>query len=469
MGFIIALFAMRMSSAPGWRELRWFAGCAFLGAAFIAANTTTYLASSDAMVLLGSRFSLCFGALQTACWFLFFATQRGELTNVDRFFVGSGALLAPISLIPGVVLSNTIHERPVAWLGITYRDGLPTTFGSVIYGFHLVAIAFLVVRYAVRWSSGEQNAATYFLSTAVMLVCAIHDSLAGAGVLHGPYILEFALLAIVFSVGASLTTRFVASARALESSSRSLALAQEELVKRERLAALGELGAMVAHEVRNPLGVVFNALSGLRKAGPEGKDHDELLRIAQEEAERIRGIISALLEFARPRPILLAPASMGDVVKGAVEAARRALESSDDAVTVVIGEGADAVMCDEQLVRQAVINLVTNALQAPARHGPVRVMVDRSPRGESVIRVIDDGEGIAPDMRERIFTPFYSTRATGTGLGLAVVLRTAEVHGGNVELSATPGGGATFTMTFPKPAREGPTSPPSSARRKPAA
>lgn len=339
----------------------------------------------------------------------------------------------------------------------------------MIYGFHLVAIAFLVVRCAIRWSSGEQNAATYFLCTSVMFVCAVHDSLAGAGVLHGPYVLELALLAIVLSVGASLTTRFVASARALERSSRSLALAQEELVKRERLSALGELGAMVAHEIRNPLGVVFNALSGLRKAGQGGGDRDELLRIAQEEAERIRGIISALLEFARPRPILLAPASMGDVVNGAVEAARRATESPEDAVTVAVGDGADALMCDEQLVRQALINLVTNALQAPARRGPVRVTVERSERGDALIRVIDDGEGIAPDLRERIFTPFYSTRATGTGLGLAVVLRTAEVHGGNVELSATPGGGATFTMTFPKPARDATTSPPSSNRRKPAA
>lgn len=73
MGFIIALFAMGMSAAPGWRELRWFAGCAFLGAAFITSNTTTYLARSDEVALLGSRFALFFGALQTACWFVFFA------------------------------------------------------------------------------------------------------------------------------------------------------------------------------------------------------------------------------------------------------------------------------------------------------------------------------------------------------------------------------------------------------------
>jgi signal transduction histidine kinase len=113
------------------------------------------------------------------------------------------------------------------------------------------------------------------------------------------------------------------------------------------------------------------------------------------------------------------------------------------------------LVCDERLVRQAVINLVTNALQATGRRSAVRVRVeresDRANDEESVlIRVADDGEGVAEELRDRIFTPFFSARPTGTGLGLAVVRSSVEAHGGDVALTTTPGGGATFTIRLPR-------------------
>jgi two-component system sensor histidine kinase HydH len=446
-----------MSSAPGWRELRWFACCSALAALFNLANITTNVPVSDHAVVLGSRFAMFFGGLHTAAWFEFSAAQQGRrLRRFERAMVATGVCLAAAALVPGLFLTDEIRGRPVPWLGVVYRDGIPTTVGSIAFGYHVLALAFLFVRYVWAWSRRERHAATYAIVLGAMLGCALHDSLAMEGIIQGPYLLDVSLLVVVLVVGGSLTSRFVASARALERSSRSLAIAQEELVKRERLAALGELAAMVAHEVRNPLGVVFNALSGLRRAPVGSADHDELMRIAQEEAERIRDIISDLLEFARPRTVQISPAPVQDVVGGAVDAARRAVDAPQDAVVFDAATDLSPLPCDEQLVRQAVINLVSNALQAGGRRRPVKVEVAEEgagSRGRAIlIRVIDDGEGVAADLRDRIFTPFYSTRATGTGLGLAVVRRTAQAHGGDVELAPTPGGGATFTLRLPRSA-----------------
>jgi signal transduction histidine kinase len=264
------------------------------------------------------------------------------------------------------------------------------------------------------------------------------------------------MFVMILAVGGSLTRSFVANARALEVSSRNLAVAHETLVKRERLAALGELAAVVAHEVRNPLAVVFNATAGLRKAAPGSTDHEALLGIVQEEAERLRDIISDLLEFAHPRPPIFAVTAVDEVVRGAIESARAEVGASDGEVVLEVKRGVSPMSCDERLVRQAVINLVTNALQAPGRRGPVRVTLEDGDGREEgmaydglVLRVVDDGDGIAEELHERVFTPFYSTRPSGTGLGLAVVKSSADAHGGDVTLTTTPGGGATFTLRLP--------------------
>jgi two-component system sensor histidine kinase HydH len=260
-------------------------------------------------------------------------------------------------------------------------------------------------------------------------------------------------------VGGSLTLSFVANARALVVSSRSLTVAHEALVKRERLAALGELAAVVAHEVRNPLAVVFNATAGLRKTQPGSKDHEALLGIVQEEAERLRDIVSDLLEFARPRPPHFVETEIAAVVRGAIESARAEAGASEPDVSLEVKHGVSPTSCDERLVRQAVINLVTNALHAPGRRGPVRVTLEpagadgdgeRDARDGIVLCVADDGAGVPEELRERVFTPFYSTRPRGTGLGLAVVKSSAEAHGGDVSLTTTPGGGATFRLRLPR-------------------
>jgi two-component system sensor histidine kinase HydH len=453
-GLLAALLAFGMSSAPGWRELRWFALCAALAALFNLSNVLVTLRAPEATVLLLSRICLCCGGLHAAAWFKYSAEQqRRDLNPYERVVVGVGVVLSLASLVPNVVLSDRLYTREVAWLGITYADAPPTRFGEFAFLYHAAGLSYLFVRYARARARGDRDSTAQCVAIGAVLLGAIHDALASAGVIRTPYILDVGNLVLVLAVGGSLTRNFVTSARALEVSSRRLDVAQQELVKRERLAALGELAAVVAHEVRNPLAVVFNATASLRKAKLGGDDHQRLLDIVQEEADRLRDIVSDLLEFARPRPPQMAPATLSEVVSAAIAAARDEVGAAEDAVSLEVGGEVRPLVCDERLVRQAVINLVTNALQAPGRRTAVRVRVERDhARDEEsvLIRVADDGEGVAEELRERVFTPFFSARPTGTGLGLAVVRSSVEAHGGDVALTTTPGGGATFTIRLPR-------------------
>lgn len=453
---LAALLALGMSSAPGRRELRWFALCAALASLFNLSNALVTLGAPLPTVLVASRFSLFFAGLHAVSWFKYSAAQaRRRLWLWERLFMGGGVALSLLALVPGVVLESDLLYREVPWLGVTYADAPPTTFGVFAFAYHCAGLSIIFARYLKRLLGGDRTCIAEFVALGALLLGALHDSLASAGIIGDPYICDLAMMVMVLAVGGSLTRSFVASARALEVSSRKLAAAHEELVKRERLAALGELAAVVAHEVRNPLAVVFNATAGLRKAAPGSKDHDALVSIVQEEAERLRDIVSDLLDFARPRPPLFAPVATDELLRSAIEAARGQAGAGAQDITLEIERGIEPKSCDERLVRQAVINLVTNALQAPERRGPVRILVETLVDDDGLktaglsISVVDDGRGVPSKLRERVFTPFFSTRPSGTGLGLAVVRSSAEAHGGDVVLSDTPGGGATFTLRLP--------------------
>ncbi|MBZ4420779.1 GAF domain-containing protein [Myxococcus sp. RHST-1-4] len=235
----------------------------------------------------------------------------------------------------------------------------------------------------------------------------------------------------------------------LKASYVELARTQAQLVRRERLAALGELSAVVAHEVRNPLGAIFNSVASIRRIiGPESPAI-QLVDIVGEEADRLNRIVADLLTFARPPAphpyaVPLAPL-VEDAVRGALtEAAgkvRVELDLSDDVPPVTV---------DERMMRQAFLNLAINAVQAMPQGGLLSASVRRAPGSPEVeVRFSDSGPGISPEVSARIFEPFFTTKAKGTGLGLAVVKRIIESHQGRVTLDSQPGQGTTFRLYLP--------------------
>lgn len=242
---------------------------------------------------------------------------------------------------------------------------------------------------------------------------------------------------------AGVCTEITALARAQEL----LETAQADLVKKERLATLGELAAVVAHEVRNPLAVIFNALATLKRTSEPDEQGRLMLDVIHEESERLDRMVSALLDLGRPEAIRLSPTPVLELVRSSIDAARNVAEPVSE-VRLLVPQPVPLARLDEQKVHQALVNLVSNAVQATGRRGPVQVRVTVE---EALLRVdvIDDGDGVPMELRERVFAPFFTGRARGTGLGLAVVRRVAEAHHGSIAIETTPGGGATFVLRLP--------------------
>jgi PAS domain S-box-containing protein len=241
----------------------------------------------------------------------------------------------------------------------------------------------------------------------------------------------------------------VENARLYEDLRRSYAelnAAQRQLIHSERLAALGELSAVVAHEVRNPLGVIFNSLGSLRRLLSPTGDAKMLLEIVQEEADRLNRIVGDLLDFARPATPQLRTERLERVLEDAVDAAVAPVEGVR--VERSIAPELPSVPIDAGMVRQAILNVALNAVQAMPRGGRI-VLEAQAVDGAVEITIADSGPGIADDHLPRIFEPFFTTKATGTGLGLAVVKRIVDGHGGDVQVESRPGEGTRVRLRFP--------------------
>jgi signal transduction histidine kinase len=228
-----------------------------------------------------------------------------------------------------------------------------------------------------------------------------------------------------------------------------VAQAQKDLIDRERLAALGELSASIAHEVRNPLGVIFNSVGSLKRLLKPAGDVALLLDIIGEEAERLNGMVGALLDYSRPVQPSLQPLPLLPIVEEALNAARQQIGSASDQVKVRLDvrDEAATVRADGRLLRQALLNLFLNAYQAMPRGGALEIKAART-GGSAEIAIRDTGPGIPPEAREKVFKAFFTTKATGTGLGLAVVRRIVEGHGGTIAL-AEQKSGAEFRLRLP--------------------
>ncbi|RKH35978.1 ATP-binding protein [Corallococcus sicarius] len=240
----------------------------------------------------------------------------------------------------------------------------------------------------------------------------------------------------------------------LKKSYGELARAQEQLVHRERLAALGELSAVVAHEVRNPLGAIFNSVATIRRIIGADSPATPLVDIVGEEADRLNRIVADLLTFARPPSPHLYPVSVTQLLEEAVGGALSDTGGNPPPpvrVEWVMEEGVPSVTVDERLMRQAFLNLALNAVQAMPQGGTLRVVARRvwMERPGVQVEISDTGPGIPLELRTRVFEPFFTTKAQGTGLGLAVVKRIVDSHLGQLLLEVPETGGTIFRLFLP--------------------
>ncbi|ATB28316.1 sensor histidine kinase [Melittangium boletus] len=222
---------------------------------------------------------------------------------------------------------------------------------------------------------------------------------------------------------------------------------QSELVAQERLTVLGEAAGVVAHEVRNPLGAILNAAAVLKrdKLGPVGRSAVEML---EEEATRLDVMVKDLLDVVRPLEPRPRPLHPGELVRRTLELLRQRHQLGTLRVSMDEAPDLPTLQGDEFLLQLALENLLRNAVQACPPDSQVKVGVCASPEGV-LVSVEDEGPGISPEDAHRVFEPFFTTRSTGTGLGLAVVRRVVVAHGGTVTVGPRPGGGARFELRLP--------------------
>lgn len=219
----------------------------------------------------------------------------------------------------------------------------------------------------------------------------------------------------------------------------------EELRRGERLAALGQMAAGLAHEIRNPLGGIALYASMLERSLTGQPSAATATKIFQ-GVRALEELVREILEFAQEDRINPRSCRLKDILTRVGDAAASLAEKSEVALEFSIEEL--EIHCDPERIQRALLNLVVNAVQAAGPGGSVRVQADRD--GDSVrIEVTDSGPGIAAEHLARIFNPFFTTKSSGTGLGLAICHRIIEVHQGVVRAGNIPGGGARFVVRLP--------------------
>jgi signal transduction histidine kinase len=224
---------------------------------------------------------------------------------------------------------------------------------------------------------------------------------------------------------------------------------ERDLLRAEQLAAVGHLAAGVAHEVRNPLtGIKFLVDAALRPANPTRLTDDDL-RLIRQEIARMERTVQDLLDYARTPAPDRRPHDLRALVTEAAGAAKSRADRKQVAVRVDSAPQPAPALVDRDQLLTLLTNLLFNAIDAAPPGGEVGARVGAGPGGILTVQVVDNGPGIDPGVADRLFTPFVTSKTTGTGLGLSVARRVARDHGGTLTAANQPGGGACFTVTLP--------------------
>jgi two-component system sensor histidine kinase HydH len=247
------------------------------------------------------------------------------------------------------------------------------------------------------------------------------------------------------------STKHQRAAEQLAEANESLKRAEAEVRRSERLAALGQLTAGLAHELRNPMGTMKTSAELLaRNVPPENAIAREMAGYIQEEVDRTNSLITRFLDFARPQHLKLAKGDLAAMLDHAIEQFEREKSAAAATVTVFKNYSPDIppIVFDGELMERVIYNLVMNAAQASPPGGVVTVKT-RCLEDTVEIAVIDRGSGIEAKNRESIFNPFFTTKSAGVGLGLAIVSKIVDEHGGQITVESTPGEGSVFRVFLP--------------------
>jgi len=254
----------------------------------------------------------------------------------------------------------------------------------------------------------------------------------------------------IYDLNRSLEKKVQERTVELEDKNLLLVKTQGELVRAEKLAAVGELAAGVAHEINNPMAIIRGNAEVLMMDLQPGHQNREEAEIIAQQVARVERIVGNLLSFARHQRRSLKPVSLDQILEEILQQVRHHVPLDGIDVRREYGMGTTVIDGDENQLRQVFTNLIVNAVQSMEQGGilTVQTSIDTTAQN-SRTEIGDTGNGIPPDQIKDIFTPFFTTRETGTGLGLSVSYGIVRNHGGTIAVRSEPGAGSLFTVTLP--------------------
>jgi len=236
---------------------------------------------------------------------------------------------------------------------------------------------------------------------------------------------------------------------------RDIDLSQKKLIRASKLAVVGEMSSVIAHEVRTPLGIIRSSAQVLGREPGIGAEGRELAGFIESETERLNRLVSAMLDSARPRTPIYSMLDIHELLKRAAALLGRQLADRGISVSFDLRATNPNVECDEEQMTQVILNIMMNALQVLDRGGRIELRT-RDSGNALAIDVADNGPGIAPHERAQVFDAFFFKREGGVGLGLAIVQQIVQAHGGSIEVAESEQAGALFQIRIPRQRSEAP-------------
>jgi signal transduction histidine kinase len=345
--------------------------------------------------------------------------------------------LTPLWLLIALIAISVLHYETVTGSALLHEISqrlyyLPIIYAAYRYGLRggltasLVSAA-LYFPHIVQHLSSRGSAINLYAETILFLVIG-----AVTGLLAGQERRE--------------RERYENAAAELQRAYDELRATVEQLLIADRHSSLGRMSAAIVHEIRNPLGAIKGAAEALESSVPRGRE--EFLGIIKLESDRLNELVTDFLRFARPRAPEMLPTPAHEVIDSVAKLTRNQAERSRVRIEIFAADDLPPVMMDAEQMKQVLLNLILNAIDAMPRGGCLTVDVSRSGDG-LVIIVKDTGEGIDPAVRATLFSPFVTTKARGSGLGLAIAHRLVSQHGGRITADDAAGGGAVFQVWLP--------------------
>ncbi len=372
------------------------------------------------------------------------------LAGIGLFQIFEGRILRPVASSRRAAYS-TLIKLFLASLLLQHTGGVNSSYYPIYY-LPLVSAEMLYGAVGtILWTLACSAAYCSFLIWALEFY---QLTVAGAT--------ELAIRILFFFLVALVVNRFVTEnrrqaaryqklAETLAETNRQLKQAQEDARRSERLAALGQLSAGLAHEIRNPLGVIRGSAEMLnQRLAQKDPLTAELAGYISSEVERLNSLVGRFLNFARPLQLKLELQNIIPVIDHSLNSVQEARPDPRVIVEKRYSEELPRVPLDAELCERVFSNIFSNAYDAMAEGGTLRISASRPSGPDGVLVEIEDtGPGVPPGQREHIFNPFFTTKKNGLGLGLSIVSKIVDEHHGRVELTGKPDKGACFKLFFP--------------------